>query len=152
MDTTSQGTVPSNYLKTRNRHQRRYHTNAHASCNTAGWFLAFLPNREEKASTFPRWENTMNGAVITQVIGQLVPRAATPHAVDDAIEHLRVIAAVAPGVLERVQFQNSGLDLFPQIVWRIPEYILRFPLLCPNHLPRHGSSLVPNHSPFNVLR
>ena len=77
----------------------------------------------------------MDGAVVSQLLGQVIPLAAAPHPEDNAVEHLPCIDSLAASDLGRVLFQNCGSDLFPEVVRHLPDSIqsLASPLQVPPH-------------------
>lgn len=75
----------------------------------------------------------MDSAVVAQVFGQLVPLAATPQAVDDAVEHHPRVSSLAPGMLGRVEFPDDRLNFRPQVVRYLPDGVQLFALLHNSH-------------------
>lgn len=68
----------------------------------------------------------MDGAVVSELLGQVIPLATAPHPINDAIEHPSRINSFAARELGRVYFQNYRPDLFPEVVRHLPDSIQNF--------------------------
>ena len=67
----------------------------------------------------------MHGAVVAELLGQLVPWAAGAQAEDDAIEHPAQIDPPMPLGLGRIDFIEDRLDERPDIIRHFPNGWLR---------------------------
>src|SRR5262249_474930 len=100
------------------------------------------PDAFHHAVAAPALEPAVDGGVVAELPGQVVPLAAAPQTVDDAVEHsppvpgrAAALGAVSPVLLE------DGLDAGPEVVADLPEGLQR---LGPGTLPCHdgGSSWI----------
>jgi len=62
----------------------------------------------------------MDGRIVAELPGQVVPLAAAAHLVDDAVERRPLIDAVPSRVTGWVQFVQNGLNDVPQFVADLP--------------------------------
>ena len=84
---------------------------------------------------YPTLEGPVDGAVIPQLPGQVVPLAGTAHTEDDPFQHLPLVHPFAPLRLGWVQLQNHRLNSLPQIIWYFPYRWQSLPLS--HHPPPH---------------
>ena len=67
-----------------------------------------------------RWKGPMDGAIVSQLPGQVVPLATAAHPKDNAFQHLPLVRPFAPPGFGRVQLQYHRFDSFPKVVRNIP--------------------------------
>ena len=78
----------------------------HSSIRTA-------QTRSSTPALYPSLEGPVDGAVIPQLLGQVVPLAGATHTEDDALQHLPLVHPFAPLRLGRIQLQNHRFNLLP---------------------------------------
>ena len=81
---------------------------------------AFLYQNGPDTLQHPTLEGSVDGTVIPQFLGQVVPLAGAAHAEYDPLQHLPLVHPLAPLRLGRVQLQNHRLNSLPQIIWYFP--------------------------------
>ena len=67
-----------------------------------------------------RWIGPMDGAIVSQLPGQVVPLATASHPKDNALQHLPLVRPFAPPGFGRIQLQYHRFDSFPEVVRNIP--------------------------------
>ena len=70
----------------------------------------------------------MNGGVVAELLGQMVPLAAASHLIDDAVERCPWVGAIPARPTGRVQLVQNGFDDRPQFVADFPNRGKRFNL------------------------
>jgi len=82
-----------------------------------------FPNSGEQSDALLSLEGTMDCAVVSQRLGQLVPLAPRAHAKDDSVEHLPRVFPLPPGALGRIKLSNEWLNLLPKVIRNFPDRI-----------------------------
>ena len=68
----------------------------------------------------PTLEGPMDGAIVSQLPGQVVPLTTASHPKDNAFQHLPLVRPFAPPGFGRIQLQYHRSDSFPEVVRNIP--------------------------------
>jgi hypothetical protein len=63
----------------------------------------------------------MDGAVVRELLRELVPPAATAHPEDDRVERRARVDALPAGALRRVQCGQDALDHTPEVIGHLPD-------------------------------
>src|SRR5579871_203598 len=81
----------------------------------------FGPEKVEETDALPTLHSPMNGAVVAELFGQLIPLAARSHSVDDAIEGFASIDAFAARPSRRIMLLQERLQNAPEVVGYVPD-------------------------------
>jgi hypothetical protein len=79
------------------------------------------PDLLHHAVAAPALEPAVDGAVVAELLGELVPLAAAAQAEEDAVQGAPPVGALAPGGLGRGVLQEDGLDALPEVVGDLPD-------------------------------
>lgn len=88
------------------------------------------PKNVENALLLPAHEGAVDGRFVAKLCWQVVPLAARPQAVDDAVEGAASIGAWTAHVVGRIVHGQDFLDQCPKWVGGVPDRRQRFLLGC----------------------
>ena len=90
----------------------------------AAQLLAFFyqdgPDALQRPTPYPALEGTMDGAIVPQLLGHVVPLATASQPKDDPFQHLPLVHPFAHLGFGRVQLQYHRFDSLPKVVGNIP--------------------------------
>src|SRR5215475_11406234 len=79
------------------------------------------PDLSKDAALAPALEPAVDGAVIAELLGKLVPLAAAAHTKEDAVERPPPVRAFAAGGLGWSIVQEDGFNTLPQFIGDFPD-------------------------------
>ena len=84
------------------------------------FFYQDRPDALQRPTPYPALGGPMDGAVVSQLLGQLVPLATASQPKDNPFQHLPLVHPVAPLRFGWVQLQYHRFDSLPKVVRNIP--------------------------------